>query len=383
MKALILNSGTGTRMGVLTSEHPKCMTEISSTETILGRQLKMLADIGITEVVMTTGLFDNVLTNYCRSLELPIHITYVKNPLYRETNYIYSIYCARECLDDDILLMHGDLVFEYSVLEALMASETSCMAVSSTLPLPEKDFKAVIRDGRVVKVGIEFFNDAMAAQPLYLLKRDDWSVWLGRIVEFCSSGNQKCYAENAFNEVSDRCVVMPLDVRNALCGEIDTPEDLAVVSAHLNEVENRMVYMCFATDMIHGGHIEIIRKARHLGKVVVGVLSDDAVAGYKRPLLLPCSERKILFENIVGVHKVVEQNTLSYRENLEKYRPDYVVHGDDWQTGLQKPVRDEVMSVLASYGGRLVEYPYSKSELYEKLEKLMVEYMERAEQNKE
>ena len=168
MKALILNSGMGSRMGVLTSEHPKCMTEISSNETILSRQLHQLADIGVTEIVMTTGLFDKVLMNYCTGLDLPVHITYVKNEQFRETNYVYSIYCAREYLDDDILLMHGDLVFENEVLDLVYASETSCMAVSTTLPLPEKDFKAVIHDGKVSKVGVEFFNDAVAAQALYL-----------------------------------------------------------------------------------------------------------------------------------------------------------------------------------------------------------------------
>ena len=88
MKALILNSGLGSRMGVLTSEHPKCMTEISHRETILSRQLRMIAEAGITEVVMTTGKFDKVLMGYCQSLELPIHIKYVKNPVYSETNYI-------------------------------------------------------------------------------------------------------------------------------------------------------------------------------------------------------------------------------------------------------------------------------------------------------
>ena len=78
MKALILNSGLGSRMGVLTSEHPKCMTEISAKETILSRQLKQLTDAGINDVIMTTGLFDGVLVDYCHSLDLPLHITFVK-----------------------------------------------------------------------------------------------------------------------------------------------------------------------------------------------------------------------------------------------------------------------------------------------------------------
>ena len=117
MKALILNSGLGHRMGVLTSEHPKCMTEISKKDTILSRQLKCIAQAGITEVVMTTGYFDEILVNYCNSLGLDLHYTFVNNPIYDKTNYIYSIYCAREQLKDvNVVMMHGDLVFEKDVL---------------------------------------------------------------------------------------------------------------------------------------------------------------------------------------------------------------------------------------------------------------------------
>ncbi|MBR4085152.1 MAG: phosphoenolpyruvate mutase [Lachnospiraceae bacterium] len=368
MKALILNSGMGSRMGVLTSEHPKCMTEITSKDTILSRQLKQIVDAGIKEVVMTTGAFDDVLVNYCQSLELPVSITFVKNPKYQETNYIYSIYCAKDFLDDDIILMHGDLVFENDVFEKIISNDRSCITVSSTLPLPEKDFKAVVKDGIVQCVGIEFFNEAMAAQPLYLLKREEWKVWLDSIVSFCESGDVKCYAENALNMVTDKCVIEALDVRELLCSEIDNSEDLAVISARVKEIEKRTVYMCFSADMLHSGHISIIKKAQKLGKLIVGVLSDEAVISYKRYPLMPFEERKVMFENIAGVYDVVEQKTLSYKENLNKIKPTYVVHGDDWCTGFQKAVRDEVVNVLASYGGILVEYPYSADERYKALE---------------
>ena len=93
MKALILNSGLGKRMGILTHKHPKCMTEISVKETILSRQLRQIADAGIEEVIITTGPFDSILMSYCRSLELPLKFTFVNNPMYKDTNYIYSIYC--------------------------------------------------------------------------------------------------------------------------------------------------------------------------------------------------------------------------------------------------------------------------------------------------
>lgn len=355
-------------MGTLTTNQPKCMTEISSTETMISRQLRQLAALNISEVVITTGYFDDVLVSYCTELDLPLKLTFVKNPDFRNTNYIYSIYCAREYLHDDIILMHGDLVFENAVLDEMINAKKSSMAVSSTVPIPQKDFKAVVRQGRIKKVGVEFFSEVVTAQPLYKIFKEDWEVWLNAIINFCESGNVKCYAENAFNEVSDSCKIYPVDIGDKLCNEIDNPQDLAVVSARLREINSRTVYMCFSTDIIHSGHIALIKKAKQLGKVIVGVLSDEAVASYKRYPMLSFEERKTLFENIFGVDRVVEQKALSYRENLERYKPTYVVHGDDWQSGFQKPIRSEVMECLASYGGRLIEFPYSNEKRYRELD---------------
>ena len=369
MKALILNSGLGHRMGVITKEHPKCMTEISFKNTILSRQLRQLVSFGIEEVVMTTGYYDQVLVDYCDKLHLPLRFTFVNNPLYADTNYIYSIYCAKEYLkDDDIILMHGDLVFESLVLESVIDSPVSCMAVSSSLSLPEKDFKAVIRNNQIEKVGIEFFDDAMAAQPLYMIKKEDWLVWLKKIEEYCENDNRKCYAENAFNEVSDKCQICPCDVKDMLCAEIDTPEDLELVSRKLVEVNERTVYMCFSTEYIHSGHVAIINKARRLGRLIVGILSDEAVASFKRYPLIPFEERKALIENIAGVERVVTQDSLSYAKNLRELKPNYVVHGDDWKEGFQKPIRQEVCDVLAEYGGQLIEYPYNNDPRYKVLD---------------
>lgn len=355
-------------MGVLASEHPKCMTEISHRETILSRQLRQLREVGIREVIITTGRFADVLVQYCQEVEEDLDITYVKNEEYDRTNYIYSIYCAREHLQGDILILHGDMVYEDSILEEMAASETSCMAADPRRELPEKDFKAVVKDGRITAVGIEFFQNAMAAWPVYKLLAADWKVWLKNIERYCESGRTNCYAENAFNEISDQCSVYPFDVGDRLCAEIDNYEDMITVTARLKEIANRTVYMSFSTDVLHSGHIAMIKKAAKFGKLIVGVLSDEAVMGYKRYPILPFEERRALFENITGVYRVVGQETLSYRENLRTYRPNYVVHGDDWQSGFQKPIRDEVVSILAEYGGRLIEFPYAENEKYRELD---------------
>ena len=125
--------------------------------------------------------------------------------------------------------------------------------------------------------------------------------------------------------------------------------------------QEKSVYISFSTDILHSGHLSILNKAAALGELTVGVVSDGAVASFKRYPLLPFEERKTLFENIKGVKRVVCQDTLSYRGVIEQLHPDIIVHGDDWKQGFQKPLRDEAEALLAEYGGRLVEFPYSSS----------------------
>lgn len=370
MKALILNSGMGSRLGEFTLNKPKCLLGIGGGETIIARQLKLLSDFGIKDVIITTGYLESLLREYCDSLEIPINITFVNNPLFKETNYIYSIYLAKDFLkDEDLILIHGDLVFGADVLSDLLNSNGSAMAVSSTLPLPKKDFKAVIEDGKIIKVGVDFFKNALAAEPLYKLTNKDLKIWLDEIERFCESGNTKVYAENALNEVSGNMNISPLDVKNTLCGEIDDMHDLENMKKLIEGTTGKTVYMCFSTDILHSGHIAIIKKAKSLGRLIVGVLSDEAVISYKRFPLLPYSERKTMLENIAGVSEVIEQKSLSYIENILRLRPDYVVHGDDWKEGFQKTVRDETIAVLNSYGGKLIEFPYTQDEKYHILEK--------------
>lgn len=124
----------------------------------------------------------------------------------------------------------------------------------------------------------------------------------------------------------------------------------------------KTVYMCFSTDIIHSGHINIIDRARQLGEIVAGVLCDQCVAIYEKYPLLPEEERVRILENISGISRVVIQRDIYYDETIRALRPDYVVHGDNWRTGYLKPVRERVIEVLKEWGGELVEFPYTNSE---------------------
>ena len=130
----------------------------------------------------------------------------------------------------------------------------------------------------------------------------------------------------------------------------------------------KKVFMSMSTDVIHGGHINIIGKAAALGDLTVGVLSDETVASYKRYPLLSCEERMKIIAAIQGVAHVVRQEGLSYRDVIRELKPDIVVHGDDWRTGIQQPIREETVRLLAEYGGELIEFPYTVNAEYDKLE---------------
>lgn len=119
------------------------------------------------------------------------------------------------------------------------------------------------------------------------------------------------------------------------------------------------VYIGMSADLIHPGHLNIIRKGAELGTVIIGLLTDEAIASYKRVPYLSFEQRKQIVENIKGVDKVVRQLTLDYEKNLRDIKPHYVIHGDDWQTGVQKATREKVIEVLKEWNGQLIEVPYT------------------------
>jgi phosphoenolpyruvate phosphomutase len=121
----------------------------------------------------------------------------------------------------------------------------------------------------------------------------------------------------------------------------------------------KTVYVGMAADLIHHGHINIINEARKYGRVVIGLLTDEAVASYKRVPLLSWDQRRAIVQSIKGVDEVIAQEELDYVPNLRRLRPDYVVHGTDWREGIQRPTRQRVIEALREWGGELVEPEYT------------------------
>lgn len=114
-----------------------------------------------------------------------------------------------------------------------------------------------------------------------------------------------------------------------------------------------------SADLIHPGHLNILKTAAQYGEVIVGLLTDEAIASYKRVPFMEFEQRRTVIQEIKGVNEVVAQTTLDYVPNLELLKPDYVVHGDDWREGVQRETRQRVIDTLAKWGGELIEVPYT------------------------
>ena len=126
-------------------------------------------------------------------------------------------------------------------------------------------------------------------------------------------------------------------------------------------VKKKIVYVGLSADIMHEGHINILKIANSYGDVVVGLLTDKAIASYKNIPYLDYKKRKVVIENVKYVKKVIPQKTLDYVDNLKFIKPNFVVHGDDWKSGVQKKTRQRVISTLKKWSGKLIEPKYTKN----------------------
>lgn len=124
--------------------------------------------------------------------------------------------------------------------------------------------------------------------------------------------------------------------------------------------KSKTVYVAMSADLVHPGHLNIINRASKLGRLIIGLLTDNAIASYKRVPVMEYRDRLKIISSLKGVSNVIKQDTHDYTNNLRKIKPDFVVHGDDWKQGIQLNVRNKVIKELKKWGGKLVEFPYTK-----------------------
>jgi alcohol dehydrogenase class IV/choline kinase len=240
MKAIIFNSGLGSRMGQMTCNKPKCMVQLYNGETILERQIRILSEFGIKEFIITTGPFKEQLVDITKKYD-KLKFIFVENPDYKKTNYIVSMNNANNFLDDDVLLMHGDLVFNKNLINKIINDKRKSICLyNEEKILPEKDFKGRFQDNILKEVSINIFDDdCYAFQPLYKLSKTDIETWKNKVAEFVCNGIVNVYAENALNEITDKISICGMSYKNDYIEEIDNEDDYNRVSNEIRFFDYR------------------------------------------------------------------------------------------------------------------------------------------------
>ncbi|MBI4122949.1 MAG: NTP transferase domain-containing protein [Parcubacteria group bacterium] len=227
MKAVILASGVGSRLRPFTDENPKTLVRVCGKE-LLSRIVDTLLEYHITDIVFTTGHLEDMLKKFMAANYPSLSPAYVRNPDYENTNYIYSMWLARDAMaGDDILLFHSDVLFEPHLLGRLLDQKVSGVLVHKT-EVSAKDFNARIKDGLITEIDVRLTGDGLRfLAPLYKLRQEDFVSWMEAIGQFVKEGRTKEYAEHAFNEMSPQFPLSPVYFqKNELCMEVDDFDDL-------------------------------------------------------------------------------------------------------------------------------------------------------------
>lgn len=234
MKALIFNSGLGLRMEEHTINKPKCMVTLYNGETIFERQIRILSECRIKDFIITTGYCKEQIMEAAKRYP-KLNFVFVENKEYESTNYIVSMNNAADYLDDDVLILHGDLVFNKKLVDKVIKSEKKSLCMfHNEMRLSEKDFKGRFSDSLLKEVSVAIFDeDCYAFQPFYKLSKEVVTVWKNKVAEFVRKGQVRVYAENALNQVTGQIEIYGLSYKDDYIEEIDTKEDYIRVSEEI------------------------------------------------------------------------------------------------------------------------------------------------------
>lgn len=227
MKALILASGKGNRLRPLTDDIPKALVKING-KTLLERIVDSLLTEKIEEVIITTGFQAEKIENFIKEKYPRLNVLFVLNQKYETTNYIYSMWLARDFLkDDDVIYFHSDVFFDSKLVSELLKSKTSSCLINEKIH-SEKDFNARIDGGKIKEINVKLEDvNTKFCLPIYKFLKSDFQKWMDNIDKFISSDRCTCYAEIALNEILDDINLIPSYFDKEVGMEIDDFDDLS------------------------------------------------------------------------------------------------------------------------------------------------------------
>ncbi len=392
-KAIILVAGMGTRLKPRTDNTHKCLTEVNGCK-ILVNALTQLKNNSVDETILVVGYLSKQIIDVIGDSFNGMKISYTTNDLYSVTNTSYSILLGlREVKEyEELYVLEGDVFFEKTLLSRLVNSEyKNATVIEKYNPTLDGSMVEIGSDGfvkdwvhkkeryegftvedkyktvNIHKYSYEFVNKILLPQTeksvIDFAGKEPLENIMMRIVR---SDGKQIYG---FNTEDDKW--FEIDDENDLRIAESIFKDNKCISSKVNLKEMKTVYLAFGTDVIHEGHLNIVKEASKYGRVIAGVLSDAALFRYSRFPTVDFETRVRMVKEIPGISDVIIQNDFMYSDVLKEIRPDYVIHGDDWKDGPLSVVRKAVIDGLSMYGGKLVEIAYTRNETVKRIDDRM------------
>ena len=235
MIGVILASGVGRRLQPLTDNLPKPLIRIGP-KCLLEYQIDALISQGIQRLIITTGHLCEKIEGFVSKAYPGVNVNFVYNEKYETTNYIYSLWKIDSELQDDVILLHGDLFFFPNIIASLCNySFRNAVIIKKDASTNNKDFKASINEDLILKIGVDLYgSNTFNCLPLYKLSKVFYTTWQEKIAEFIQQGKVTCYAEDALNELIPDLRLHPFYIEDNLCMEIDTYEDLLIAHEQIH-----------------------------------------------------------------------------------------------------------------------------------------------------
>lgn len=244
MNVLIFNSGFGSRIANLIKDSHKSLLNING-ESILSRQLRILSGFEIEKVIITTGPNSDKLIQEISNKNYPFKVVFIHNAIYDKTNYIYSMHLAINEMVNDMLILHGDLVFNKGIIEKLLKSNRDSVLIDKNKGKYLKDFKAVVNNNLVQHISVKIKEFDFGLQPVYFLRKSTVDKWNNKVKEFIDEGNDKVYAEEALNILlkENKVSLSGLLIENDYCQEIDDENDYIRVKEEIKKFDYRQIIL--------------------------------------------------------------------------------------------------------------------------------------------
>lgn len=228
MKAIILNSGIGKRLHPFTNLNPKCLIKLNG-KTILGHEIENLLYYRIKDIIITVGPFSEKIKGFVKNNFPQVNATYVNNPKYESTNSIYSMWLVKDFVDDDVIFMHGDMVFNRELVGKLLKSERKNLVLVDNKIKDTKDFKCKIKNSVIKEIGAKVSGeDTFFLAPIYKLSKNDFKIWLHEIGKNIEKGSDALYGEDVIKNIYEKIKLYPIYIDDEFCMEIDDFNDLKI-----------------------------------------------------------------------------------------------------------------------------------------------------------